>query len=379
MNFSPSHAAQGSLVLIQREEGYVVSSARLAAVIILAAGQGTRMRSATPKVLHPLCGRSLLGHAIAAARGLNPENLVVVVRHERDAVAAHALSCDPNIIIADQDEIMGTGRAVWCGLQELPADLHGPILVMAGDTPLLDTETLSELNALHGNNAVTVLTTNIPDPTGYGRILRTESGTICGVVEQKDADAAERAITEINTSTYVFDAEFLRGALANLSTSNAQGEMYLTDVVAAAYSAGHGVQGHVISDSWLVEGCNDLVQLAELRNQMNMRILEKWMRAGVSIVDPAQTSIDVGVEIAGDARIEPGTYLRGTTKVGAQAIICASDLADTEVGAGAKVRHVVAEGAHIAAGSVVPPFSFLPAENAAAGFAAGGPATTGKH
>lgn len=336
-----------------------MSTRRPAAVIILAAGQGTRMKSETPKVLHPMCGRSLLGHAIAAARGLEPENVVVVVRHERDRVAAHALACDPGVVIADQDDIKGTGRAVCCGLTGLPEDLEGPVVVMAGDTPLLDTETLASLVERHADNAVTVLTTVVPDAAGYGRIVRDDKGVICGVVEHKDASDAQRAIREINTSTYVFDAVFLRSVIGTLGTSNAQGEMYLTDVVAAAYNAGAGVGDYVVEDSWIVEGCNDLVQLAALRDHMNRRTLEKWMRVGVAVVDPSTTSIDVTVTLEADSRILPGTSLYGTTSIARNAIVGPGEFTDAVVGAHADARHVVVRGATIDPGASLAPFTVL--------------------
>ncbi|MDO4888719.1 MAG: NTP transferase domain-containing protein [Actinomycetaceae bacterium] len=332
---------------------------RPAAVIVLAAGQGTRMKSSTPKVLHTMCGRSLLGHAIAAARGLDPDNLVVVVRHERDVIAAHALACDPGVTIADQDEIKGTGRAVWCGLRQLPAELEGPVVVMAGDTPLLSTEVLAGLLAQHSDNAVTVLTTVLPDATGYGRILRDEAGGIAGVVEHGDATPAQREIREINTSTYVFDAAFLRRAIEGLDSANAQGEVYLTDVVAAAYEVGAGVAGHVVEDSWLVEGCNDLVQLAGLREQMNRRTLHAWMRRGAAVTDPASTWIDVTVTLAADCRIMPGTALYGTTSVAPGAVVGPGEFTDVAVGQGAVARHVVARSATIEAGAELAPYTVL--------------------
>ena len=328
-----------------------------AAVIVLAAGAGTRMKSATPKVLHEMCGRSLLGHAIHAARGLNPEHVSVVVRHQRDRVAAHALEVDGGLIIADQDEIKGTGRAVWCGLEALPADLEGPIVVMAGDTPLLNTETLAGLVDNLGENAVTVLTTNVPDATGYGRILRDESGAICGVVEHADASDAQREIREINTSTYAFDAAFLRENLGKLGAANAQGEMYLTDIVELASASGAGVGDLVLEDSWLVEGCNDLAQLATLRGEMNRRIVHDWMVSGVSVIDPATTYIDVDVEIEHDCKILPGTALHGHTRLASGAIVGPGELTDTTVEEGAVASHVVATGAHVPAGSTLPPYS----------------------
>ncbi|RTE50263.1 NTP transferase domain-containing protein [Actinobaculum sp. 352] len=337
-----------------------------AAVIILAAGQGTRMKSATPKVLHTMCGRSLLGHAIAAARGLEPEHLVVVVRHEGEIVAAHAQQCDAAAAIAWQDEIKGTGRAVWCGLQALPESLDGAVVVMAGDTPLLDTATLSELVENHAANAVTILTTLVPDATGYGRILRDAAGQVCGVVEHRDATEEQRAIREINTSTYAFDAAFLRDALGNLGTANAQGEMYLTDVVSAAYGADAGVGDLVLDDSWLVEGCNDLAQLATLRAQMNRRLLEKWMRSGVSIIDPATTSIDAGVRLEPDCRVEPGTLLRGETTVATGAIVGPGEFENALVGENAVARHVVVHDASIPAGARLSPYTAVSAETESA-------------
>ena len=336
-------------------------SSNIDTVIILAAGQGTRMKSATPKVLHEMCGRSLLGHAIAAARGLEPERIVAVVRHERDKVAAHVLECDPDIIIADQDEIPGTGRAVWCGLQALPAEAHGTCVVMAGDVPLLDTPTLCDLADSRGEAALSVLTTVLEDATGYGRIVRDETGAVQAIVEHKDATEAQLAIREVNTSTYAFDIDFLRSALENLDTDNSQGEMYLTDVLETAYKQGAGTRAMVIEDSWLVEGCNDLVQLAILRSEMNRRICEKLMRAGVSIHDPATTSVDVTVTAEPDAHIFPGAILRGNTHIAARALVGPGEYTDATIGADADVRHCVVRGASVEAGEKLVPYTVLQA------------------
>ena len=223
---------------------------RPAAVVVLAAGEGTRMRSATPKVLHTLAGRSMLGHALAAARSLEPDRVVVVVRHGRDAVVAHALEVDADVLIADQDDIPGTGRAVQCGLTVLDADAHagptrdaapaealpgevdGAVVVLAGDIPLLDGATLSVLLDAHaaGAHAVTVLTTEVADPTGYGRILRDADGgpDVAAIVEEKDADDAQRAVREINSSVYVFDAAVLRRCLGRLGRDNARAREVVT-------------------------------------------------------------------------------------------------------------------------------------------------------
>jgi len=218
-----------------------VTHPRPAAVIVLAAGEGTRMRSATPKVLHTLGGRSMLGHVLATAAELEPRRVVVVVRHGRELVAEHARSVAPGVLVADQDDVPGTGRAVQCAMSVLDAAAHadvaaeadrsgtpaepasarleGPVVVVAGDVPLLDGGTLGELLAAHAadGNAVTVLTTQVDDPTGYGRIVRDPgTGQVVGIVEQKDADADQLGITEINSSVYVFDSAVLRIALGRL-------------------------------------------------------------------------------------------------------------------------------------------------------------------
>ena len=200
------------------------------AVIVMTAGKGTRMRSTTPKVLHRIGGRSLLDHAVTAARGLRPEHLVVVVRHERAAVVAHLAEVAPDAVPADQDEIPGTGRAVACALAALPAELTGPVVVTSGDVPLLDTATLEALVAQHRErgDAVTLLTTELDDPAGYGRVIRAggpDALAVAGVVEHRDATPEQRAVREINAGVYVFDAAHLRAALATLGTDNDQGEM----------------------------------------------------------------------------------------------------------------------------------------------------------
>ena len=307
-----------------------------AAVIVMAAGKGTRMRSATPKVLHTIGGRSLLAHAVAAARGLHPDHLVVVVRHERDAVVAHLAEVAPDAVAADQDEVPGTGRAVACGLASLPADLTGPVVVTSGDVPLLDTATLRDLLAQHARrgDAVTLLTTVLDDPTGYGRVVREDDGPdspVSAIVEQ-------RAITEINAGVYVFDAAHLRRALTTLGTDNDQGEVYLTDVVAHARAEGLSASALVAADHWLVEGCNDRSQLAELGAELNRRTLARWMEAGVGVVDPAGTWVDVSVELARDVVLEPGALLRGATRVGEGARVGAyAILTDVEIPGGAVV------------------------------------------
>ena len=339
-----------------------MSNPRLAAVIVLAAGEGTRMKSATPKVLHRIAGRTLVGHAIAAAREAQPEHLAVVVRHERDLVATHVAEVDPKAVIADQDDVKGTGRAVQCALDVLPADLDGTVLVTYGDVPLLSGSTLHALVDHHSasGSAVTVITANLANPTGYGRILRGADDSVEGIVEHKDATQEQLAITEINSGIYAFDAQVLRDALEHVTTDNSQGEKYLTDVLAIARSAGRRVAAHLIDDLWQTEGVNDRVQLARLGKELNRRITEKWMREGVTIVDPDTTWIDADVAIGRDATILPGTQLLGATTIGADAVIGPdSTLEDTEVGERATISRTESRLAVVGADATVGPFSYL--------------------
>ncbi|MEO8219506.1 MAG: bifunctional UDP-N-acetylglucosamine diphosphorylase/glucosamine-1-phosphate N-acetyltransferase GlmU [Specibacter sp.] len=336
-----------------------------AAVIVLAAGAGTRMKSRTPKILHPLGGISMVGHALAAAKGLFPAKLAVVVRHERDLVAGHIAELDADAQIVDQDEVPGTGRAVQQALDALDADAEvtGTVVVTYGDVPLLTTELLAELVATHAadNNAVTVLTAVLDDAAGYGRILRDETdGTVLGIREHKDATDAEREIREINSGIYAFDAAVLRKALRNVTTDNNQGEMYLTDVLALARADGGRVAAVSTTDRWQVEGANDRVQLSALGAEHNHRIVQAWMRAGVSIVDPATTWIDSTVQLDEDVTILPGTQLHGKTTVARDAVVGPdSTLTDVQIAAGAEVTRTHGSGAIIGEGAHVGPFTYL--------------------
>ncbi|HQF04402.1 MAG TPA: bifunctional UDP-N-acetylglucosamine diphosphorylase/glucosamine-1-phosphate N-acetyltransferase GlmU [Phycicoccus sp.] len=332
-----------------------------AAVIILAAGEGTRMKSSTPKVLHPIGGLPLVGHAIRAARVTAADHVAVVVRHERDRVVAYCQGFDAAVTIADQDEVKGTGRAVECGLDSLPADLEGTVLVTSGDVPLIEGQTLTDLAAAHtaSGAAVTVVTAEVADPTGYGRIIRDADG-VAAIREHKDATDDEREIREINSGIWAFDAAVLREALTKVGTDNAQREKYLTDVLSLAKQAGHRVGAHRIDDMWQTEGVNDRVQLANLGRILNARTCERHMRAGVTIVDPATTWIDVDVTIGQDAVIRPGTQLLGATSIGGGAIIGPEvTLTDTEVGERAEVKRAEANLAVIGAEATVGPYSYL--------------------
>ncbi len=339
-----------------------MSTPRPAAVIVLAAGEGTRMKSVTPKVLHPIGGVALVGHAIRAARATGAQHVGVVVRHERDRVVEVCTSIDPDLVFADQDSVKGTGRAVECGLLALPADLSGTVLVTSGDVPLLTGATLVELTRAHAESgcAVSVVTAHLADPTGYGRVVRGEGGRVEKIVEHKDATDAERALTEINSGIYAFEAGVLRDALAHVGSDNAQGEKYLTDVIAIARAGDHPVRAHVLDDLWQTEGVNDRVQLAAVGRELNRRVCEQHMRAGVTIVDPSTTWIDVDVSIGQDTTVLPGTQLLGATSIGAQAVVGPEvTLTDTEVGDGAQVTRAVANLALIGPGATVGPYSYL--------------------
>ena len=346
-----------------------MNSSSPAAVIVLAAGAGTRMKSALPKVLHPMAGRSLVGHALDAAASLHPEHLVAVVRHERDRVVEHLLSHTPDLVIADQDEIPGTGRAVELGLQAI-GDVTGTVVVTYGDVPLLTPETLQALVAEHqqAGNAVTVLSANVPDASGYGRIVRDEDGLVTQIVEHKDAlkiaedtgDTTIADITEINSGIYAFDGAVLGRTLAQVTTDNVQGEKYLTDVLELARAEGGRVATYVTEDLWEVEGVNDRVQLATLGAVLNRRITQRWMRQGATVMDPSTTWIDVDVQLEQDVTIKPNTQLHGTTTVATGAVVGPdTTLIDVKVGQNAHVRRTEATEAIIGEGATVGPFTYI--------------------
>lgn len=336
------------------------------AVIVLAAGAGTRMKSTVPKVMHPIGGRSLLQHAINAAAGTHTEYLVVVLRHARERLAAHletfAASLDATLLVADQDDIPGTGRATECALTQLPGDLAGTIVVTYGDVPLLTAGTLESLVEFHetGRNAVSVLTAEVANPRGYGRIVRDIDGNVVRIVEEKDADEATQAIREINSGIYAFDSATLREFLPRVGTSNAQGEKYLTDVLGMARENNRAVAALMTEDIWQVEGANDRVQLATLGKELNRRVVEDWMRAGVTVVDPDTTWVDSDVQLAPDVTLLPGVQLQGATVVGSGAVIGPdSTLKDVEIGTDATVIRTHGELAVIAEGASVGPFAYL--------------------
>ena len=335
---------------------------RLAAVVVLAAGEGTRMRSAsTPKVLHPLCGRSMLGHVVRAARGLDPEHLAVVVGHAREQVTAALAELDPAARAVVQEQQHGTGHAVRVALEAL-GQLSGTVVVVPGDAPLLTTATLQALVERHAAQgaATTLLTAVLDDPTGYGRVVRDAEGVVTSVVEHKDADDATRGVREVATSVYAFDAEALGEALRSLTTDNAQGEEYLTDVVGLHRTAGLGVAASVAEVAGETMGVNDRVQLSQAARLLRDRLVEGHQRAGVTVVDPLTTWVDVDVELSQDVVLQPGCQLHGATSVASGAVVGPdTTLTDCEVGEGARVVRTHATGAVIGPRAEVGPFTYL--------------------
>jgi len=264
--------------------------------------------------------------------------------------------------IAVQEEQLGTGHAVGCGLSVLPSDFDGTIVVTAGDVPMLDADTLAELVSQHATAlaAATVLTTRVPDPTGYGRVIRTQDGGVIGIVEQADATPEQLAIREVNAGVYAFDADALRAALRRLRSDNAQAELYLTDAIEILRRDDMRVRAQHVDDSALVAGVNDRVQLAELAAELNRRIVATHQRGGVTVIDPATTWIDVDVTIGRDTVVQPGTQLLGSTRIGVNCQIGPdTTLTDVSVGDGASVIRTHGNDSTIGDGADVGPFAYL--------------------
>lgn len=340
------------------------------AVVILAAGEGTRMRSSLPKVLHRIGGRPLVGHVLDTARDLSPSHVVVVVRHERDRVADAVAGVSSEVVIVDQDDVPGTGRAVEVALDALPA-FDGDVLVLSGDVPLLGDETLRALIASHRTQQAqaTLLTAVVDDPTGYGRVLRDASGAVERIVEQKDASEDEARVREINAGVYVFRAGPLRSHLAGVGTDNAQGEKYLTDVIGLLRADDARVAASVVADASLILGVNDRVQLAEAARILNARTVRRWQLAGVTVQDPETTWIDVTATLAPDVTVLPNTHILRATAIASGAVVGPdTSLEDCEVGEDAVVRRTDATLAVIGPRATVGPFAYLrPGTELAAG------------
>jgi bifunctional UDP-N-acetylglucosamine pyrophosphorylase/glucosamine-1-phosphate N-acetyltransferase len=341
--------------------------------VVLAAGEGKRMRSATPKVLHPLLGRSLLGHVLAAADGLAADRTLVVVGAGAEQVGAHLAEVAPKATPVRQAERRGTGHAVRVAIEAASeaAPVTGTVVVLYGDTPLLRAETVTGLVEAHeaAGAAATILTAEVDDPTGLGRIIRDGDGALAQIVEERDATPQQRAIREINAGMYAYDAALLRDALGKLRADNDQAEEYLTDVPGELVAAGHRVAVHTATDPTDTRGCNDRAELAALRALLRDRINTGWMRAGVTILDPATTWIDVTATLGRDTVVDQNTQLRGATVVGEGATVGPDvTLVDTVVGEGAGVVRAHAVQSLIGPGAQVGPYASLrPASRLAAG------------
>jgi bifunctional UDP-N-acetylglucosamine pyrophosphorylase/glucosamine-1-phosphate N-acetyltransferase len=339
----------------------LVTSPRPRTVVVLAAGEGKRMKSTLPKVLHPLLGRTLVGHVLAAAEPLSAHRTIVVVGHGAAQVSAHLAEIAPYAQPVLQANQNGTGHAVRIAL-EAAADVDGTVVVLNGDVPLLRPETVEALVAAHeaGGTAATVLAAEVADPAGLGRIVRDASGALERIVEERDASTEQRAIREINAGIYAFDGGLLRAALGKLSTDNDQGEEYLTDVFGLLATDGRPVAVHVADDAVQTLGCNDRAELAGLRRLLRDRVNAAWMRSGVTILDPATTWIDVTVTLEPDVVIDQNSQLRGATAVATGATVGPDvTLIDTVIGAGASVVRAHAIGSEVGPEVSIGPYASL--------------------
>lgn len=347
-------------------------------VIVLAAGEGTRMRSERPKPLHLICGRPMVMHVIHSLAGVQPAQTVIVVGHGADQVTARVNTDSPNwanASFASQLVQRGTGDAVTVGLTALdqivhasPTDEHlaehddtSTILVLPGDTPLLRRETIDNLVAQHeaSSHSATVLVAQLDDPTGYGRVVRAKDGRVLRIVEQRDASEVERKINEINTSIYAFRRDLLGPALRRVTPNNAQSEYYLTDVVAVLADMGHQV-GAVVADAPETQGVNDRWQLALAERELRSRTNRHWLLNGVTMFDPRQTFIDVDVQIERDVTLFPGTILQGETRIGSGCQIGPNTrLNNCVVGLNTTIESTSAVNSQIGDNAKVGPFAHL--------------------
>ena len=333
-------------------------------IVVLAAGEGTRMKSSRPKVLHAFAGRTMLGHVLAATEPLAATATVVVVGHGREQVTDHLRELDASAVAAVQEEQLGTGHAVAVALVAAAASGDADfdtVLVLPGDAPLLRATTLSALLDEHraAGAAATMLTSELEDPTGYGRVLRAPDGSVAAVVEERDATPGQRLVTEVSALVYAFDAARLRDALARIGSDNAQGEQYLPDVVGILRADGLDVRA-VLAPAQETAGVNDRVQLAQAHRALTDRLLEQHMRGGVTVLDPSSTWVGTDVRIERDVTLLPGVHLVGTTTIATGAVIGPDcTITDTSVGAGAVVNRAVTDNVTIGPRASVGPFAYL--------------------
>ena len=343
--------------------------------IVLAAGEGTRMKSQMPNVLHSIAGRSLLGHVLKALESLNPDQVRVVVGSGREAVEAHLSEIAPDAIAVFQSERNGTGHAVQIALKDLKdlksslnsskeklADTNGEILILAGDTPMLSGDTLRDFLTAHksGGYSASVLTAEHPDPTGYGRIIRGDDELLLKIVEERDATDDQKMIFEVNSGVYLFNLKMLLDAIAKIKSNNSQGELYLTDVVEIIRKDGGKVAPILCEDFTETLGVNDRIQLAEAAAIIRDRVNERHMQNGVTILDPTTTWIDDTVTIAPDVTILPGSAIFGSTAIASGAVIGPrTTLQDCAVNECATIKESDCTASEIGAYANVGPYTFL--------------------
>jgi bifunctional UDP-N-acetylglucosamine pyrophosphorylase/glucosamine-1-phosphate N-acetyltransferase len=353
--------------------------------VVLAAGEGTRMRSERPKPLHRLCGRPMVLHVLHALAELDLDRAVVVVGHG-GAWVTKAVGEQPPpglpLVFVDQQVQRGTGDAVLVALTAFPdedAD-DSDIIVLPGDTPLLRPPTLASLVRTHrrAGAAATILTARLAQPGGYGRVVRDKGGGVARIVEQAEATDEELTVSEVNTSIYVFRRSVLAPALRRLSPDNSQGEYYLTDTIAVLHDAGYSVESLIIDDPMEASGVNDRQQLAVAEAELRNRINQRWMRRGVTMVDPQHTYIDTTVELSADVVLYPGTHLQGHTEVAGGAELGPNtQLSDCTVGPRAVLTATIGRNAVVGADAQVGPWGYLPpGTKVPAGFVSG-PCFTG--
>lgn len=326
--------------------------------IILAAGEGTRMKSKTPKVLHKVAGLSLVEHVMKAASQIGSDKLVVVVGSGREQVESYLKNS--GAVFVHQAERLGSGHAVM--VCEDVIDEDEDVLILCGDTPLIQAKTLERLLEVHRseNNACTVLTAELENPFGYGRIVRAENGQVLGIVEEKDADEATKAIKEINSGMYCFKGAQLKAFLPQLTNTNAQGEYYLTDMLALLNQAGFKVGSAVVSDFDDLRGVNSRLQLAESEAILRKRINDYWMAEGVTLIDPMATYIEEGVRIGRDTIVYPGTSLRGKSIIGEDCMLGPNaHLENVVLGCGVSVKESTLMDSSIDEGTTVGPYAYV--------------------
>jgi bifunctional UDP-N-acetylglucosamine pyrophosphorylase/glucosamine-1-phosphate N-acetyltransferase len=354
--------------------------------VVLAAGEGTRMRSERPKPLHLLCGRAMLLYVLDSLTDCPIERAVVVVGHGAETVTKKLQEQGPDVLLdfVEQHVQRGTGDALSAALTAFPDDYddaEGDLVVLPGDTPLLRASTIAALVEHHRQteSACTILTSRLDDPTGYGRIVRGKDDRVRRIVEEADATDEERQIDEVNTSIYCFRQSVLAPALRRVSPQNAQGEYYLTDVVEVLYDAGYPVTSVVAGEPEDTKGVNDRVQLAAAEAELRRRTNQRLLSEGVTMLDPERTYVDATVELGTDVTLFPGTLLQGRTVVGARSEIGPDTrLVDCIVGSDAVVEKAVGRDAEVGDGAHVGPFAALEPGSQVAGGARTGPFYTAR-